>query len=483
MSVASSKTTAGLIRLLILASQYPRSQWVVFRQTYIDLQHTTRRTFREKVCPSKWIKRDVKETTTLANDANILWLHLDEMNEQFLRGWEGNGGFGDQVEEVNPELVDLLHSRLGRWQMPEWKERCPAYLWYSSNPKGKDSVYYRFDPRVVQYDHIKHYKKWDDENIGKAIELGFKVDRDSIPPSIAAFNKDKAYFFGSSLINLPKLNEIDPGIVRRLLAKPESWKKIWVYGTRDFFEGTIHAGFREEVHTYDPQKFDPFQSVPVRRVMGWFDYGISHPTTLILSASNEENFHFIFHEYGAPNRTIAQHAEQIRKLISQYNIEAIFADPMVFYESTRDRKVMTKSVAEEYALNGVQLIKADNNEETSIEKIEEYLQVKDGLMNPVTRALKSPRIFISKSCPNLIREIQQQRRKETRNAMTGEKEFLDERDPTVADDFYDGFRYFANFKGHDYRPYLGPMHTPSYNTAPKYGGVTKPHEPLIIGRR
>ena len=451
---------------MLLASEYPRSRWVVFRQTYLDLIHTTRRTFKDKVCPAGWVKRDVRELTTLQNDSEITWMHLDAMTEQSLRGLEVNGAFGDQVEEIDPELIDILDSRLGRWQLPVWKERCPPYMWLTSNPKGHDSVYYRFDPRVVAYEKVERFPEWDAMCFAKVKEMGFDVPSD-IPPTIAAYSSDKAYFFGSTLINLPKLNEIEPTYVRNLLKKPESWKRVWIYGNRDFFEGSIHPSFRESIHVYDPKVFDPLKLRPIKRIMGWFDYGLAHPTVLTLSATDAEGYHYIFHEYGAPQKTIQQHAEQIRKLVAEYKVEAIFADPQVFLEMTRDRKVMTKSIAEEYGMNGVSFVKADNNEATSIEKIEELFHVDKERMNPLTREKGSPRVFISRSCANLISEIQTQRRKEQRNALTGEKEFLDERDPNVPDDYYDTFRYFANSKYLDYTPYRGDIRIPSYSNQPQ----------------
>lgn len=464
--VASSKTTAGLIRLLILASEFPRSRWVVFRQTYIDLTHTTRRTFKDKVCPRGWITRDVKELTTLANGAEITWMHLDAMTEQSLRGLEINGAFGDQVEEIDPELVDVIDSRLGRWQLPEWEERCPAYGWFSSNPKGHDSVYYRFDPRLVKYDRIVHFKEWDETQIAKSIELGFKVDPKLIPPSIAAYSADKAYFFGSSLINLPKLNEIDPGIVKTLLSKPESWKKQWVYGSRDWFEGSIHPRFSENIHVYDPDKFDPFRN-NTRVVIAGFDYGLSSPTAYVPVMVDREGFCYAFDEYYAANKGISQHASSIKQKLETRVPAAIMADPTVFHEDTRDRRVPTGSIAKDYLDEGIAFLRADNNEHTSIEKIEELLHVDPNRMNPITRQLGSPRLFISKKCSNLIAEIQQQRRKEQRNPLTGEKEFLDERDDKVPDHAYDCLRYVVNSQYMDWQPFHGDIRIPSFNNSPK----------------
>jgi len=364
-------------------------------------------------------------------------MHLDAMTEQSLRGLEVNGAFGDQIEEIDPELIDIIDSRLGRWQLPEWKETCPPYLWSTSNPRGHDAVYFRYHPNIVKYDRIDYFDEWDTEQFERLKEMGIEVDPKYISPSIAAYSTNKAYFFGSTLINLPKLNEIEPTYVRNLLRKPESWKKQWIYGNRDFFEGSVHPNFRESIHVYDPAKFDPLEGRRIRRIMGWFDYGLSHPTVLLLTAHDDEGYIWVFHEYGAPNRTIEQHSHEIKRLQTRYNPEALFADPQVFQQMTRDRKVMTKSIAEEYAQYGIGFVKADNNEDTSIQKIEELLHVDDRRLNPVTRQLGSPRLFFSRACPHTIAQIQQQRWEELRNPLTGEKEFAEKRDSGVPDDYYD----------------------------------------------
>ena len=465
--IGNSKTTSGFIRLLMLLGEFPGSRAVVFRQTYLDLCKTTRRTF-DKVCPTGWVTRNVREDTTFANGSEIHWMHLDTADEKTLMGLEVNFAFGDQIEEIHPEMVDIIDSRLGRWQLPQWEERCPPYLFATSNPRGHDHVYFRWHPDVVAYDKVEHFYEWDTEMIRRVREeLGINIDSKQVPASIAAYNEDKAYFFGSTLINLPTLNELEPSYVRNLLKKPESWKKVWVFGNRDFFEGSIHPDFKETTHVYDPAKFDPRKVLQIRMKVAGFDYGLSSPTCYLEVDVAREGFIFVTGEYYVSNKTIEQHAGQIRDRLMQRPVEAILADPKVFHEDTRDRRVMTKSVAQEYATHGVGFIRADNNEDTSIQKLQELMQVDTGLMNPVTKELGSPRLFVSKKCPNLIAEIQQQRRKEERNVLTGEKEFLDERDMDVPDHAYDALRYVVNSGYLSYVPWQGSVRVPSFDTSPR----------------
>jgi hypothetical protein len=427
--VGNGKTTSGIQRLLILAKEFPGSRWAVARQTYKSLVNTTRKTF-DKLCPPHWIRRDVKESMTLANGAEILWMHLDDMSEGDLRSLEINGAFVSQAEEIQPEMWEYMDSRIGRWSRPEWKQPCPPYLWGECNVNGHDWVYFRFHPEVFGNNDVKHYA-----------DGGLTWEG----------HPDRFYCFGSSAINKPMLDKYAPGYYDMLMRKPEAWKRRWVYGSRDIFEGAIHPDFRREIHVYDADRFDPFEAMDIKSCWGWFDYGLSAPTCLLLSASTSDNYHFITHEYykrSTPGRTITirEHASAILKLMrdNRYSVRGVYADPSVFFESTRDRRTQVTSTAQEYRECGLYLIKADNNETASIANLQELMHINPALRNPVTKTVGSPRLFISSRCENLIDQIQLQRHAETRNPLTGEKEFTEERAAGIPDHAYDPLRYFAN---------------------------------------
>jgi hypothetical protein len=412
--VGNGKTTGAIMRLLILAKEFPGSRWVVARQTYKTLMNTTRKTF-DKFCPPSWIKRDVKENMVLHNGSEILWIHLDEMSEGDLRSLEINGALISQAEEIHPEMWEFLDSRVGRWSKPEWKTPCPAYIWGECNPNGHDWIYFRFHPDVV------------------------------------GERSDRAYYFGETGINKAMLDKNSPGYYNMLMAKPETWKRRWVYGSRDIFEGAIHPDFKREVHVYDADRFDPYDTCNIKSCWGWMDYGLSAPTCVLISASSSDNFHFITHEYykrSTPGRTITirEHSGAINKLLrdNRYSVRGIYADPSIFVESTRDRRTTTTSVAQEYRECGLYLQRADNNEAASIANLQELMYINPRLRNPVTGLAGSPRLFISSRCTNLIDQIQLQRHAETRNPLTGDKEFTEERAEGIPDHAYDPLRYFAN---------------------------------------
>lgn len=447
--VGNGKTTGGVLKLGIMATEFPGSRWVIARQTYKDLMQTTRKTF-DKVIPPHWVKRDVKEEMTLANGTEILWLHLDDMSEGTLRGLEINGAFISQAEEIAPEMWEFLDSRIGRWGKSEWEAPCPSYIWGDCNPNGHDWIYFRFHPEAVGYMH-----------------------------------PTRAYYFGESGINRAMLDKISPGYYQMLMKKPEAWKRRWVYGSREIFEGQIHPDFKKELHVYNADKFDPLDALNVKSIWGWFDYGLSAPTCMLLIASCSGNVHFVFHEYykrSSPGHTItiAEHASNLKKIMQncRYPVRGVYADPSIFHESTRDRKIATTNVAQEYRECGIYMTKADNNEASSIANLQELFHFNPDIKNPMTGLMGSPRLFISSRCPNLIEQIQTQRHAEVRNPLSGEKEFTEERAEGIPDHAYDPLRYFANSQVWQPMPIREQPPLPQYRTSPKtapaVGGYQNP---------
>src|SRR5579859_6375526 len=116
--VGAGKTVGGIYKLLLLADAYPNSRWFVGRQIYKDLIATTKKTF-DRITPKGWVKKEALNITTLYNGSEISWNHLDDYDLKSLMGLEINGAFLDQVEEISPDVLEILDSRIGRWSNSE----------------------------------------------------------------------------------------------------------------------------------------------------------------------------------------------------------------------------------------------------------------------------------------------------------------------------------------------------------------------------
>ena len=438
--VGSSKTYGGLIKLLLLADHYPGSRWFVARQFYKDLMNTTKASF-DKLIPKGWVVHEVMGLTTLANGSEIIWAHLDDYDIKSLAGLEITGAFLDQAEEISPDCWEMLDSRIGRWNVfPSWDGPAPSYIWGTSNPNGKDWLYWHFHP--------------------------------DIPAN--KINSEKAYFFAPTDINKECLAINAPGYYENLMRKSPTWRKRWVEGSRDMFEGKIFPEFTTKgPHIYQHAYFSPYRQFPDGACWGWLDYGLTSPTTHIITYTTKEKFMFVTSEYGQNNKMIKEHAANIVHLCrtNPKPVRGTIADPSVFHESTRDRRVMANSIDKEFRTGGLYLLKGDNNEESSLAVLHEMLFVDPLRMNPITGKLGSPLLFISDECPNLIKELDAQRYNEERNPLTGEREWVGSRNSNIADHYVDPLRYFANSKIHTVnanRPQ--PTHQPRYTTyEPRYG--------------
>jgi hypothetical protein len=124
------------------------------------------------------------------------------------------------------------------------------------------------------------------------------------------------------------------------------------------------------------------------------------------------------------------------------------------------------SVAQEYRECGLYLQKADNNEIASVANLQQLFHIEPHLQNPVTRSLGTPRLFISSRCKNLIEQIQLQRHAETRNPLTGDKEYTEERAVGIPDHAYDPLRYFANSSVWQAPVLRAQPNVPQYRTTP-----------------
>ena len=141
-------------------------------------------------------------------------------------------------------------------------------------------------------------------------------------------------------INRSILDKYHPGYYENLMRKSPSWRKRWVEASRDIWEGQIFAEFKKPLHTYNPRTFNPFQKFGQGVSWAFMDYGLTKPTTLLLTYSTLEHL-FVTAEYGDANKSIKEHAGEIKLLMGKNpaHVRGIFADPSMFFESNRDRKV------------------------------------------------------------------------------------------------------------------------------------------------
>lgn len=102
-SIRGGKTFAGLGALLLLSKMYPKSKWVIVRNTLQTLKLNTIPSFR-KLCPQSFIKnynQDI-QTVTFTNDSQIIFLgenYADDKELNRFKGLECNGFLFEEINE------------------------------------------------------------------------------------------------------------------------------------------------------------------------------------------------------------------------------------------------------------------------------------------------------------------------------------------------------------------------------------------------
>lgn len=185
------KSLALVLKIIHLSLKYPHNYGLVGRYNYNDLRDTTEADFYD-VCPKSYILERNKQEhrVTFFNGSQVIFRGLKDIKKTEVRSL--NLGFFalEQAEEIEESLFDELSACLRR--------------------KLKDI----------------------DGNIGKA--QGFIIANPALTWIFKKFKqtKDPEYDFipGSMLDNRDNLPK---AFVDDMLSKPDSWKRIFVYGEFD----------------------------------------------------------------------------------------------------------------------------------------------------------------------------------------------------------------------------------------------------------
>lgn len=428
----NGKSYAACLKALTLLTTFPNYRVAFAREVYKDLKDTTMATFF-KICPQEMIEsHNFQEgKTVFKNQSLIFWKHLDDVNEQSLRGLEINTVIIDQAEEIKESIYDIMDARVGRWdeakipqylldRNPNWpisstgKHIAPSYMILLCNPD-------------TQFHFI--YKKYHPESL----------------------ERDQDYFFVEG--------EWDQGLGSKETFKvaskhSEEWKEKYIKGKWGISSAQIHRVRPESQLEYSEDLLDK-----IRRKGNLFrvlDHGEASPTCCLWVAAINGVF-IAYREYYSPGKVISYHRRSITDLSVGEQYSGNYADPQIF-KKTGQKDGGFWTTADEYmdkSLDAPPLhwIPADNNEFATRNRINELLSLDDSTIHPITGEQGSPRIyFLKKSaanpygCFHVINETQSQRRKLI-DYLNGSPIYSDDREESVADHSYDCLRYFVAMHG------------------------------------
>ena len=447
----SSKTYAFALKALFLSDHYPRNRGLIFRRVAKELRATTMATFR-KLCPEgfyeSWNQQD--GLLRLHNGSEILWMHMEDPDvANVIRGLEINWFFGDQAEEIEEEIFDLLLARLGRWDqatVPEaviaqhvaatgtpwpWVHPTtgrpipPTYAMLACNPDTDlHWIYNRFHPESPEWQ-----ERW--------AKRGYRM----------------IFFDSMSNKFLPEQNK------QALREMREDLARRYVKGLWGIPEGLIHNVPAESVLTFT--RYEEAQAFldHLRATCSLFrvlDHGDTSPTCCLWFAVDRDGNAFCYREYCQGEKLVSHHRERVFELSERESYTWNLADPSIFHKGTGGQKRgQFWTVADEWSdrielpdATAVAWAPGDNNELGTRNRINEYLRVRPERVHPVTKEKGAPRLFFlarteayPHGCVHAIRQTRAQKRLQVTTA-GGSKLWSDERDPEIVDHAYDPVRYF-----------------------------------------
>ncbi len=351
--VGGGKTTMGVKEILKWTQLYPGGLWVIGRLTAKALEETTQRRFFE-ICPPAliehfqsnkghlWLKTpDVYEDGSPVF-SEIIFMHLDDPGP--LGSLDISGFWIDEAHEPDggevPEATfQLLMARLRN-------EVGPHRGFVTTNSGGHDWVWrWFFDEKRPQ--HMK------DEFWGEVVS---SRDNPFLPPGYVE------------------------GLIRN---NPKTWVDRFIEASFDAFEGQIFQEFDEKEHVMSLAEFSKKTWSKKWEKNGGFDFGVVSATAFLDSMYNEEEDMLIvceeIYQLNAEPETVA-------KGMLELGYDWSWADPSVAYTGTQ--KVSPKEL---YSAFGVDLIPADNDEDTFFSMLQ--------------WRFRHNKIKIVECCENLISEI------------------------------------------------------------------------------
>ena len=162
----------------------------------------------------------------------------------------------------------------------------------------------------------------------------------------------------------------------------EIWINRYLYGSWDAFEGQIYPDFEPSIHVKNHFTVAP----EWRRFIG-IDHGRTNPTAVLWGAVDQDDVLYIYREHYEAGQDVDYHARAIQAHLNEGRYETYVIDP----STGAGKKDDPETIGNRYRQLKIPVINANNDVQGGIDKVTEYF--------------KHNKIFIHKSCENLIREL------------------------------------------------------------------------------
>lgn len=159
-AIRGGKSYFLILYAFTIAFRYPRSRWLILRETLPTLNRTLIVTFNEFLLAGfdQYVKSWNKQTNvvTLYNDSQFIFMSENYDNDKELnrfRGLEINGAFVDEVNEIQEVTFDKIIERSGSWFH---SPGCPIKIVMTCNP-------------TLGWVKSRFYDQWEKDELPKGV--------------------------------------------------------------------------------------------------------------------------------------------------------------------------------------------------------------------------------------------------------------------------------------------------------------------------
>ncbi len=335
------------------ACRYPGIRILIVRREYPELEQSIILPMRKLIPPELASYNGTMRAFFFANGSMIKFGHYGAGDDVEYQGQEYDWIFIDEATQFTEEQFRTLGACL------RGVSKIPRRMYLTCNPGG----------------------------IGHAWVKRLFVDRE--------FYQDKGErpedycFIPATVDDNPHLLEGSPEYKQMLELLPEDVRRAHRYGDWNALAGVYFPEFQDQTHLEDP-----FLRIPAHwRLYRAFDYGLDMLACLWIAVDFDGRCH-VYREVQQSGLIVSDAAALIRSLTPDYErVECTIAPPDMWSR----QKDSGKSMAELFAQNGVQLIRAGND------RVQGWMAVKE-MLKPMG-AGERPGLMVGRECAGLRRNL------------------------------------------------------------------------------
>ena len=331
------KTHILRLKAVGLAVSYPGIRILIMRCTYPQLEENHIRPLCKFVPPEIASYNGTNHLMCFANGSEIKFGHWSgDASESEYRGQQYDVCFIDEATDLSERSFNFLVSCI------RGTNDFPKRMYLTCNPGG---VGHRWVKRLF---------------IDKEYKTNCENPEENEDP------KDYTFVFATVEDN-KFLLESSPMYLKQLASMPEDLKRAHRYGDWDFMGGNYFKEFSPIIHSRKPFKI-PAHWTRYRSM----DYGLDM-LAVFWWAVDEDGRCWCIREYEQKGLIVQDAAAAIREnTLPGENIEITYAPPDMWNR----QKDTGRTMAELFMLNGVNIVKSDNN------RVQGHMMIKD-LLAPI----------------------------------------------------------------------------------------------------